>query len=47
MQSAGSRLRKKIAATLFLDLVLEIARGLYPDEIPLAIIAKRFAETSV
>ena len=47
MQSAGSRLRKKIAATLFLDLVPEIARGLYPDGVPLAIIAKRFAETSV
>lgn len=47
VQSAGSRLRKKIAATLFLDLVPEIARGLYPDGVPLAIIAKRFAETSV
>ena len=44
---AGGRLRKKIAATLFLDLVPEIARGLYPDGVPLAIIAKRFAETSV
>ena len=38
---------KKIAATLFLDLVPEIARGLYPDGVPLAIIGKRFAETSV
>ena len=47
VRSAGSRLRKKIAATLFLDLVPEIARGLYPDGVPLAIIAKRFAETSV
>lgn len=47
VQSAGSRLRKKIADTLFLDLVPEIARGLYPDGVPLAIIAKRFAETSV
>ena len=46
-RSAGSRLRKKIAATLFLDLVPEIARGLYPDGVPLAIIGKRFAETSV
>ena len=44
---AGGRLRKKIAATLFLDLVPEITRGLYPDGVPLAIIAKRFAETSV
>lgn len=43
----GSRLRKKIAATLFLDLVPEIARGLYPDGVSLDIIAKRFAETSV
>lgn len=47
VRSVGSRLRKKIAATLFLDLVPEIARGLYPDGVPLAIIAKRFAETSV
>ena len=47
VRSAGSRLRKKIAATLFLDLVPEIARGLYPDGVPLAIIGKRFAETSV
>lgn len=47
VRSAGSRLRKKIAATLFLDLVPEIARGLYSDGVPLAIIAKRFAETSV
>ena len=47
MRPAGSRLRKKIAATLFLDLVPEIARGLYPDGVSLAIIAKRFAETSV
>ena len=47
VRSAGSRLRKKIAATLFLDLVPEIARGLYPDGVPLAIIAKRFVETSV
>ena len=38
---------KKVAATLFLDLVPEIARGLYPDGVPLSIIAKRFAETSV
>ncbi len=44
---AGGWLRKKIAATLFLDLVPEIARGLYPDGVPLAIIGKRFAETSV
>jgi len=27
--------------------VPEIARGLYPDGVPLAIIGKRFAETSV
>ena len=47
VRSAGGRLRKKIAATLFLDLVPEITRGLYPDGVPLAIIAKRFAETSV
>lgn len=47
VRSAGGRLRKKIAATLFLDLVPEIARGLYPDGVPLAIIGKRFAETSV
>lgn len=47
VRPAGGRLRKKIAATLFLDLVPEIARGLYPDGVPLAIIAKRFAETSV
>lgn len=47
VRSAGSRLRKKIAATLFLDLVPEIARGLYPDGVSLDIIAKRFAETSV
>lgn len=43
----GCVMRKKIAATLFLDLVPEIARGLYPDGVPLAIIGKRFAETSV
>lgn len=47
VRSAGSRLRKKIAATLFLDLVPEIARGLYPDGVPPAIIGKRLAETSV
>lgn len=47
VRSAGSRLREEIAATLFLDLVPEIARGLYLDGVPLAIIAKRFAETSV
>ena len=47
VRSVGSRLRKKIATTLFLDLVPEIARGLYPDGVPLAIIAKRFAETSL
>ena len=47
VRSAGSRLREEIAATLFLDLVPEIARGLYPDGVPLAIIGKRFAETSV
>nr|WP_270384751.1 MULTISPECIES: hypothetical protein [unclassified Butyricicoccus] len=43
----GCVMRKKIAATLFLDLVPEIARGLYPDGVPLSLIAKRFAETSV
>lgn len=47
VRPAGGRLRKKIAATLFLDLVPEIARGLYSDGVPLAIIVKRFAETSV
>lgn len=47
VRPAGGWLRKKIAATLFHDLVPEIARGLYPDGVPLAIIGKRFAETSV